>query len=97
VFHHSVYAGIQRHPTVQMILGAAAMGMKLPGCEVLCMDHSSAEVKNTWSCAYIVPYIFVACCLIKHGGNFKYTSHSISFIMNVYARSLTQCVKFLRR
>jgi hypothetical protein len=66
--HHSVYTGIWSHPTVQMILGEAAMGLKRPGCEAVYMAYSSAEVKNAWSCTYIEPYIFVACCLIKHGG-----------------------------
>lgn len=55
---------------------AASMGIKRPGCEA----HFTAEFKNAWSCAYISPYIYVACYLIKHGGrelNFYFSLHFV--------------------
>lgn len=43
------------------------------GMEVKCVgreaDHSppwSAKLKNVWSCSSILPYIFMAWCLVKH-------------------------------
>jgi hypothetical protein len=45
---------------------AVSTGAERPRREV---DHSSpsnAEVKNAWSYTFTPPYVFTACCLIKH-------------------------------
>jgi hypothetical protein len=51
-------------------IGTAAKG---PGTET---DHSptaNVEGKNEWSNTSIPPYIFMACYLIEHRGNFTFT------------------------
>jgi hypothetical protein len=35
---------------------------------------SSAEVKNTWGCAFTHPYVFIRWCLVKHRNNSEFFS-----------------------
>jgi hypothetical protein len=53
--------------------GSFPGGKDPPGREA---DHSpppSAEVKNAWSHTSTPQYAFMACCLVKHRGNFTFT------------------------
>jgi hypothetical protein len=50
---------------IQLVPGAIAQGIKLPGREA---DHSppfSAEVKNEWNYTSTPQYVFMAWCLIN--------------------------------
>jgi hypothetical protein len=44
-------------------------GCSFPGHWVDYWSPSSAKVKNAWSCTSTSPYVFIAWCLIKHGGS----------------------------
>jgi hypothetical protein len=45
------------------------VGVKRPGLEADHSHPSNIEVKNELACTSTRPYVFLACCLIKHGDN----------------------------
>jgi hypothetical protein len=58
-----------------------------PGSEAHHSPLCNAEVKNAWSHTSAPPYVFMACCLIKHrillhGMVFSYTQEQLYVIKN---------------
>jgi len=58
-------------PPIQRVTGALSLGITRPGREADRSLLSSTEVKNAWSYTSIVPYVFMARCLVKHSDNFS--------------------------
>jgi hypothetical protein len=52
--------------------GALSLGVKWPRREAIHSPPSSAEVKNTWSCASTPSYVYKVWCLIEHGQLYIY-------------------------
>jgi len=61
--------------------GGSFLAVKRPGRETDHSPPSCTEVKNAWSYTCTPPYVFEACCLIKHRDNFTLP----------YRHSLTTC------
>jgi hypothetical protein len=64
--------GPSQHP-MQWVPGDLSLGLKRPGREADRSPPSNAEVKNAWSYTSTPQYVFMACCLVKHRGNFTFT------------------------
>jgi len=53
-------------PPIKWVPEALSLGVKWPGRESDHSPPSSAEVKNVWSYASILQYVFMAWCLVKY-------------------------------
>jgi hypothetical protein len=76
-FHFSTASKLALRPTrppIQWIPGSLSPSFKRPGREADLSLPSSAEVKNAWSYTTTPPYVFMACCLIKHRDNFIFVT-----------------------
>jgi hypothetical protein len=71
--HHCVQNSSGAHPaSYQMGIRGPFPGVKRPESEADHSPPSSAEVKE---CVKLYPhsqYVFIACCLVKHGDNFTF-------------------------
>jgi hypothetical protein len=57
---------------IQWVPGALSLGVKRLGLETNHSSPCSAEVKNAWSYTSTPQCFFIACCLVKHRGNFTF-------------------------
>jgi hypothetical protein len=96
--HHRVQNGSGAHPaSYPMGNGGSFPGVKRPESEADQSHPSSAEVKNAWSYNSTPQYVFMAWCLVKHRGNFNFTSHfctlqrCYSHITAVHGKALITC------
>jgi len=56
--------------SIQSVPEALSLGVKRTGRKANHLPPSSAEVKKAWSYTFTPQYVFIACCLVKHRGNF---------------------------
>jgi hypothetical protein len=61
-------------PPIQWIPRALSLGVERPGREADHSPPSSADVKNAWSYTFILQYVFMAWCLVKHRDNFTFNN-----------------------
>jgi hypothetical protein len=50
--------------------GVLSVRVKWPGHEAHHSTPSGAEVRNAWNYTSTLPYVFMACCLVKHRDSF---------------------------
>jgi hypothetical protein len=72
-----VVARLAMGPSQHLVLWAVGNGGLFPGNERAGheadhMSPSGAKVKNAWNSTSILPYVFMAWCLIKHRDSFTY-------------------------
>jgi hypothetical protein len=77
-------------PLIQWILEALFPGLKWLGCEANHSPPCNAKVRNSWSCTFNTPYVFIvrhlirkgyasmAWYLVKHRDNFTFTFSTIN-------------------
>jgi hypothetical protein len=63
-------------PPVQQVLGTLSPGVKWQELKAVHSPPASAKVKKTWIYTFTPPYVFLACCLVKHRDNFAFTQHA---------------------
>jgi hypothetical protein len=61
-------------------------------CYLWILHGYSAQIKNAWGYTSTVPYVFTACCLIKHRDDFTFGLKTRE-VLRLYIRS---CVLFVR-
>jgi hypothetical protein len=66
--------------------GGSSLGVKRPERDTDHSYSSSAEVKNAKSYTSTLPYVFMAWCLVKHRGNFTFTSTLLIIIKGSFMK-----------
>jgi hypothetical protein len=61
-----------KQPFIAWVLEVLSQGVKSPGTEADQSSPFSVKDKNERSYTSTSPYVFMAWCLIKHGGNFTF-------------------------